>query len=298
MKTPNAKFDRTVTHLNLNDNPIGEADIELELRMQVSKKIINELFEHIDGIKDKDINYGMHVLLGIIGATIIIALAIFINFFFDSFMPVEVIYGIAFVLFILYEIGVYVFFLQTVSKRATIDSKLLAKKYKDITEERLHYRNMRKTFNRMLKFKTSRTIKERNTSYLRAVNLLRLESLRFFTTEFDERTFKEINARVQEIILLSSENLARLHSDNLSKESYIECQQRAIGRNFYTHELFSTTILLYLLVRIQNQNSALSVRMHSKIAVDNLREIQKQIRENFGSDHKIWEDLAVSIEDE
>ena len=130
----------------------------------------------------------------------------------------------------------------------------------------------------MLKFKTSRTIKERNTSYLRAVNLLRLESLRFFTTEFDERSFKEINARVQEIILLSSENLARLHSDNLSKESYVSCQRGAIGRNFYTTELFSVTILLYLLVRIQNQKSTLSVRMHSKITEDNLREIHRQLQ--------------------
>lgn len=165
----------------------------------------------------------MHVLLGVVGAAVIIAVAILINLFYRSFMPLEVVYGVAFVGFILYEIAIYVFFLQTVSKRASIDAKLLAKKYKEITEERRHYRNMRKTFNRMLKFKTSRSIKERNTAYLRAVNLLRLESLRFFTTEFDERNFREINARIQEIILLSSENLARLHSDNLTKESYLEC---------------------------------------------------------------------------
>ena len=38
--------------------------------------------------------------------------------------------------------------------------------------------------------------------------------------------------------------------------------------------------------------------MHSKIAEDNLREIQKQLQGNFGQDHKIWEDLAVSIESE
>ena len=48
MKSSGSKYDRTVTHLNLSDNPIGEADIELELRMQVSKKIVNELFDHID----------------------------------------------------------------------------------------------------------------------------------------------------------------------------------------------------------------------------------------------------------
>lgn len=38
--------------------------------------------------------------------------------------------------------------------------------------------------------------------------------------------------------------------------------------------------------------------MHSKIAEDNLREIQKQLQRNFGADHKIWEDLALSIESE
>ena len=55
MKASGSQFDRTVTHLNLSEDPIGEADIELKLRMQVSKEIVGELFEHIDKVKDKEI---------------------------------------------------------------------------------------------------------------------------------------------------------------------------------------------------------------------------------------------------
>ena len=98
---------------------------------------------------------------------------------------------------------------------------------------------MRKTFNRMLELKTGRSIKERNNSYLRAINLLRLESLRFFTTDFDEKSFQEMNIRIQEIILLSAGNLARIHSDCLTKESYEKSRDRPVGKYFYIQELFS-----------------------------------------------------------
>ena len=101
--------------------------------------------------------------------------------------------------------------------------------YKDILEERKTYHGMRKTFNRMLDLKTSRTIKERNNSYLRAINLLRLESLRFFTTELDEKSFQEMNTRIQEIILLSAGSLARIHASCLTKESYLEARDRKVG---------------------------------------------------------------------
>ena len=229
----------------------------------------------------------------------IASLAVATNFFFNlGLLPVEAIYGIALVLLFLYELAIYVYFKQIVGERASLDAKALALKYKEITEERKHYRNMRKTFNLMLKYKTSRSIRERNNSYLRAVNLLRLESLRFFSTEFTERSFREINARVQEIILLSSENLARIYSDTLTKESYLASREREVGRNFHIHTLFSSTVLFYLLVRIQTGGSEYSTRMHSRVAEDNLKEVVKLFRMNFGSDHKIWEDLVALVDSE
>ena len=45
MKSSMARFDPTITH---NKVDIGEADIELELKMNTSKKIVEELFTHID----------------------------------------------------------------------------------------------------------------------------------------------------------------------------------------------------------------------------------------------------------
>lgn len=298
MQSGHAKYDRTISAFELNQTTIGEADIELQLRMEVSEKIVQELFEHIDHIKDKEIPYGMHVVLGGIGMVVLLGVALAFDFFIQGFAPTEVIFGILFVIFILYEIAIYIFFVQNASKNASTDAKLLAKKYKEITEERMNYRGMRKTFNRMLQFKTSRSIKERNKSFLRASNLLRLESLRLFSTEFDEKSFKEINARIQEIILLSSENLARLHSANLSKESYLSSRSAIVGRNFYIHSLFSSTVILNLLVRLQTQKSSYSTRMHSMIAEDNVKETLKQMNTCYGPDHKIWEDIAKLADNE
>ena len=193
-----------MTQLDFTDNPIGEADIELMLKMDVSQKIVNELFDQIDFIKDKEIPYGIFVLLAVVGSVSIVAGTIMFEWFVNQGTSILVIYGVGFVLCILFTLAVYACFLQTAGKNAHVDCKRLAQTYKDITEERRLYRGMRKTFNRMLDLKTNRSIKERNNSYLRAINLLRLESLRFFTTDFDEKTFQEMNIRIQEIILLSA----------------------------------------------------------------------------------------------
>ena len=82
-----------------------------------------------------------------------------------------------------------------------------------ITKERMYYRKLRSTFNRMLGYKMQRSIKQRNKAYLRVMNLIRLESLRLFSTDFTMGTFNDIRQRIYEVAMFSAENLARIHSD-------------------------------------------------------------------------------------
>ena len=70
-----------MTQLDFTDNPIGEADIELMLKMDVSQKIVNELFDQIDFIKDKEIPYGLFVLLAVVGSVGIVAGTILFEWF-------------------------------------------------------------------------------------------------------------------------------------------------------------------------------------------------------------------------
>ena len=79
-QTVGAKFIITEKRLDFETHPIGEADIELELQMNQSQKIINQLFEHIDKIKGKDIYYGNHVILAFVGLAVIVAAALVIVF--------------------------------------------------------------------------------------------------------------------------------------------------------------------------------------------------------------------------
>ena len=44
MQTPGAKFVMWEKRLDFDKHPIGEADIELELQMKNSQRIINECF--------------------------------------------------------------------------------------------------------------------------------------------------------------------------------------------------------------------------------------------------------------
>ena len=82
-----------------------------------------------------------------------------------------------------------------------------------ITKERMYYRKLRSTFNRMLGYKMQRSIKQRNKAYLRVMNLIRLESLRLFSTDFTMASFNDIRQRIYEVAMFSAENLARIHSD-------------------------------------------------------------------------------------
>ena len=89
-----------------------------------------------------------------------------------------------------------------------------------ITKERMYYRKLRSTFNRMLGYKMQRSIKQRNKAYLRVMNLIRLESLRLFSTDFTMATFNDIRQRIYEVAMFSAENLARIHSDCQSLKNY------------------------------------------------------------------------------
>ena len=82
-----------------------------------------------------------------------------------------------------------------------------------ITKERMYYRKLRSTFNRMLGYKMQRSIKQRNKAYLRVMNLIRLKSPRLFSTDFTMASFNDIRQRIYEVAMFSAENLARIHSD-------------------------------------------------------------------------------------
>ena len=50
---------------------------------------------------------------------------------------------------------------------------------------RRNLRNMKKTMHRIYELRFQRTFEERNQDFLRKVNMLSLESLRFFSKEFN-----------------------------------------------------------------------------------------------------------------
>ena len=79
--------------------------------MDVSQKMVNELFEQIDYVKDKEIPYGIFVLLGAIGSVIIIAGTILFEYF-SPVVPAKIstVYLIGMILFILFSIAVYACF--------------------------------------------------------------------------------------------------------------------------------------------------------------------------------------------
>ena len=74
----------------------------------------------------------MYVLLGIIAAIVWIVLAIV--FIQVIRTPIEITYGLSLIFFGLSVAGIYVLFIQNTKKLASSDAKLLAKKYKEITE--------------------------------------------------------------------------------------------------------------------------------------------------------------------
>ena len=52
------------------------------------------------------------------------------------------------------------------------------------------------------------------------------------------------------------------------------------------------------MLKIQNQKSVLSAKMHSAVCEDNINELLKQMRTNYGTDHKIWQDIVDLIASE
>ena len=191
-------------------------------------------------------------MIALVGLAFIVATAIYWVFSEQAIFPVEIVYGASLIIIMMFFACLFVHFVTEAKKQASIDGKRLAERYKTITQERIYYRKLKKTFNRMLGYKMQRSIKQRNKAFLRVMNLVRLESLRLFSSEFSMATFDDIRQRIYEVALFSAENLARIHSDCLSLKNYSQSRDRVNSRNYFICEMFSTSIVLYLLTKIQN----------------------------------------------
>ena len=103
----------------------------------------------------------------------------------------------------------------------------------------------------MLKYKLARSVKQRNAGYLKKLNLLRLESLRLFTSsDFTKHEFNKVCLRVQEILIMCPESLCRFHDDAknmLMKEAKITQQaQMQYMLQYYISQVYLMSLMTFI----------------------------------------------------
>jgi ABC-type transport system involved in cytochrome bd biosynthesis fused ATPase/permease subunit len=123
---------------------IGEVDLEIKLRIDVTKLDINRLFKQIDEIKNRDIRFHGSFALAFMGSAFI---AVFYGILYIySPLDIGIIALISFCLLLIMLACVYLNFRKTACAKGKSDAQQMATAYEEIKFKRRHLRNLNKTY--------------------------------------------------------------------------------------------------------------------------------------------------------
>ena len=157
---------------------IGEIDIEVLLRIDISKKAIQGLFVEIDKIRLREPSFFYSSVLGCIA---VVFLGLVFGMLYTSsdlampFLFIIVIVGLLWIVAL-----TYCLFARQAMAKGKQDALDMAAKYESIKAKRKHLRNLKRTHDRIKSLKAQRTVEDRNRHFLRKLNVLRSESMAFF----------------------------------------------------------------------------------------------------------------------
>ena len=117
-----------VTHLDFGENPIGEFDIELNIKIKEHEKDVQYLFEKIDETVAREVSFGGFVFVFVVGF-IVILFCMAILYFYVPQAYLEILGG-SLVPFVILGAACYFCFVKTAQKKARRDDSEIAEAYK------------------------------------------------------------------------------------------------------------------------------------------------------------------------